>query len=78
MSDSPVEWNYLDLADYLIITEAVLGVDAQALVHLADVGLAESALGASLARSYFCGSGGGLTSMPRAFSASGDQPASSP
>jgi death on curing protein len=27
---------------------------------------------------YFCGSGGGLTSMPRASSASGDQPASSP
>jgi death on curing protein len=49
LSDSPVEWNYLDLADCLIITEAVLGVDAQALVHLADVGLAESALGAPAA-----------------------------
>jgi hypothetical protein len=28
--------------------------------------------------SYFCGSGGALTSIPRASSAPGDQPASSP
>jgi hypothetical protein len=37
-SDSPVEWEYLDLADYLLIAEAVLGVDAAALVRVADVG----------------------------------------
>jgi death-on-curing protein len=44
LPDSPVDWNYLDLADYLLIAEAVLGVDAEALVHLAAVDLAESAL----------------------------------
>ncbi len=44
MPDSPVDWDYLDLADYLLIAEAVLGVEAEALVHIAAVGLAESAL----------------------------------
>jgi death-on-curing protein len=37
---------YLDLADYLLIAEAVLGADAETLAHLPGIGLAESALAA--------------------------------
>jgi death-on-curing protein len=37
---------YLDLADYLLIAEAVLSVDAEALARLPGIGLAESALAA--------------------------------
>ena len=36
---------YLDLADYLLIAEAVLG-DAETLARLPGIGLAESALAA--------------------------------
>jgi death-on-curing protein len=35
---------YLDLADYLLIAEAVLGVPAEAIARWPGVGLAESAL----------------------------------
>jgi death-on-curing protein len=35
---------YLDLADYLLIAEAVLGVDAEAIARWPGIGLAESAL----------------------------------
>ncbi|MCL4555026.1 MAG: hypothetical protein M1565_07850 [Actinobacteria bacterium] len=35
---------YLDLADYLLLAEAVLGVKASELAYAADLGLAESAL----------------------------------
>lgn len=37
---------YLDLADYLLIAEAVLGADAETLARLPGIGLAESALAA--------------------------------
>jgi death-on-curing protein len=38
--------NYLDLADFLIIAEAVLGVQARELAHVTKLDLAESALAA--------------------------------
>lgn len=38
------EIHYLDLADFLLLAEAVLGVDAGELVHAANLGMAESAL----------------------------------
>ena len=37
---------YLDLADYLIIAESVLGIDAKVLSKGVGIGLAESALNA--------------------------------
>jgi death-on-curing protein len=37
---------YLDLSDYLLIAEAVLGVPAEAIVRWPGIGLAESALNA--------------------------------
>jgi death-on-curing protein len=37
---------YLDLADYLLIAEAVLGVPAETIAHWPGTALAESALGA--------------------------------
>jgi death on curing protein len=40
---------YLDLADFLLIAEAVLGVDAGQLIHSARLDLAESALAAPAA-----------------------------
>ncbi len=40
---------YLDLADYLLIAEAVLGADAEALARLPGIRLAESALAAPAA-----------------------------
>jgi death-on-curing protein len=36
--------NYLELADYLVIAEAVMGVAAEVLARLERIGLAESAL----------------------------------
>jgi death-on-curing protein len=38
------EITYLDLADYLLLGEAILGVDARELAYTADLGMAESAL----------------------------------
>lgn len=40
---------YLDLADYLLIAEAVLGVPAEEIAHWPGIGLADSALHASAA-----------------------------
>ena len=40
---------YLDLADYLLIAEAVLGVHAEAIARWPGIGLAESALHAPAA-----------------------------
>lgn len=40
---------YLDLADYLLIAEAVLGVPAEAIARWPGIGLAESALHAPAA-----------------------------
>lgn len=40
---------YLDLTDFLLIAEAVLGVDAQELAYAARLDLAESALAAPAA-----------------------------
>ena len=40
---------YLDLADYLLIAEAVLGVPAEAIARWPGIGLAESALHAPVA-----------------------------
>ena len=40
---------YLDLADYLLITEAVLGVPAEEIARWPGIGLAESALHAPAA-----------------------------
>jgi death-on-curing protein len=40
---------YLDLADYLLIAEAVLGVPAESIAHWPGIGLAESALHAPAA-----------------------------
>jgi death-on-curing protein len=40
---------YLDLADYLLIAEAVLGVPAEEIAHWPGIGLAESALHAPAA-----------------------------
>lgn len=39
-------WRYLDLADYLLIAEAVLEIPAEQLAQLKRLGLAESALNA--------------------------------
>jgi death-on-curing protein len=44
---SPVR--YLDLADFLLIAEAVLGTDAETLAHATRIELAESALAAPAA-----------------------------
>ena len=41
---------YLDLADYLLIAEAVLGVPAEQIARWPGIGLAESALHAPAAR----------------------------
>lgn len=41
---------YLDLADYLLIAEAVLGVPAEEIARWPGIGLAESALHAPAAR----------------------------
>ena len=41
--------DYLDLADYLLIAEAVLGVDAEEIARWPGIGLAESALHAPAA-----------------------------
>ncbi len=41
--------DYLDLADYLLIAEAVLGVPAEAIARWPGIGLAESALHAPAA-----------------------------
>lgn len=38
------EWRYLDLADFALIAEAVLGVPAEQLLRMARLDLAESAL----------------------------------
>jgi len=40
---------YLDLADYLLIAEAVLGVPAESIARRPGIGLAESALHAPVA-----------------------------
>ena len=40
---------YLDLADYLLVAEAVLGVDAEDIARFAGIALAESALHAPAA-----------------------------
>lgn len=40
---------YLDLADYLLIAEAVLGVPAEEIAHWPGIGLADSALHAPAA-----------------------------
>jgi death-on-curing protein len=42
-------WRYLDLAEYLLIAEAVLEIPAQQLAQLERLGLAESALNAPAA-----------------------------
>jgi death-on-curing protein len=39
-----VRVRYLDLADYLLVAEAVLGVDAEDIARFAGIALAESAL----------------------------------
>lgn len=39
-------WSYLELADYLVIAEAVLGIPASTLARLDRISLAESALNA--------------------------------
>jgi death-on-curing protein len=44
-----VGWRYLELADYLLIAEAVLGIPASALARLDRIDLAESALNAPAA-----------------------------
>jgi death-on-curing protein len=48
---SPAEggWAYLDLADFLLIAEAVLGVSAEDLAGVAQLNLAASALDAPAA-----------------------------
>ena len=42
-------WSYLDLADFLLIAEAVLDVPAERLLHASRVDMAESALHAPAA-----------------------------
>jgi death on curing protein len=42
LADGSVE--YLDLADYLLIAEAVLGIPAETIAHWPGIGLADSAL----------------------------------
>jgi death on curing protein len=44
-----VAWNYLDLADFLLIAEAVLDIPAEDLAHAGQLELAESALHAPAA-----------------------------
>lgn len=39
----------LTIADFLLIAEAVLGIDAERLIYVTDLGAAESALGAPFA-----------------------------
>jgi len=46
-----VAWQYLDLADFLLIAEAVLDIPAEDLARVAHMGLAESALHAPAAAS---------------------------
>jgi hypothetical protein len=68
--------------------QTAFGADAYQDVHSKAAALLHSLVnnhpfvdgddGARVLADYFCGSGGGLTSIPRASSASGDQPASSP
>jgi hypothetical protein len=43
---------YLDLADYVLIAEAVLGVSAQSIARWAGIGLADSALQAQREGSF--------------------------
>lgn len=50
---------YLELADYLLIAEAVLGVPAELIADFNRIGLADSALAAPQA-----GFGGGLGRLP--------------
>lgn len=51
MTSSPAErrWAYLDLADFLLIAEAALGVSAEDLTRVAQLNLAASALAAPAA-----------------------------
>jgi death-on-curing protein len=42
-------WRYLDLAEYLLIAESLLGIPAEQLAQLDRLGLAESALNAPAA-----------------------------
>lgn len=51
MTSSPAErrWAYLDLADFLLIAEAALGVSAEDLARVAQLNLAASALAAPAA-----------------------------
>jgi death on curing protein len=51
LRSSPAErnWAYLDLADFLLIAEAALGVSAEDLARVAQVNLAASALAAPAA-----------------------------
>lgn len=42
-------WQYLELADFLVIAEELLGIPAEVLARSARVGLAQSALGAPAA-----------------------------
>ena len=44
MTSTRVACLYLQLGDYLLIAEKVLGMDARVLRHVTDLGLAESAL----------------------------------
>jgi hypothetical protein len=46
---------YLDLADYLLIAEAVLGVAAEEIARWPGIGLADSALHAPLAAAVATG-----------------------
>ena len=43
MTSTRVDCLYLQLGDYLLIAEKVLGMDTRVLRHVADLGLAESA-----------------------------------
>jgi death-on-curing protein len=49
MSAQPLDVRYLDLADYLYLSGAALGIAPEALFDVADLGLAESALHAPAA-----------------------------
>jgi death-on-curing protein len=49
VTSTRVDCLYLQLGDYLLIAEKVLGMDTRVLRHVADLGLAESALHAPAA-----------------------------
>jgi hypothetical protein len=61
LTSSPAEggWAYLDLADFLLIAEAALGVLAEDLARVAQLNLAASALDAAAAEF------GGVEFLPR-------------